>query len=86
MGYFLFVIVYGVFRISTFKISDKKVKVGLIQPNLDPWGKWSNIDLNDLPQFILIFRGRQLIEGAKVIFWPETALPVYLREADTIIF
>jgi apolipoprotein N-acyltransferase len=72
--------VYGVFRFSTFKISDKKVKVGLIQPNLDPWGKWSNTDLHDLTSSYLDLSKQAVEKGAKVIFWPETALPVYLMD------
>ena len=80
IGIFLLVIVYGIIRISTFKISDKKVKVGLIQPNLDPWGKWSNMDINNLTNIYFDLSKQAVNEGAKVIFWPETALPVYLRD------
>ena len=80
IGIFVLVIVYGIIRISTFKISDKKVKVGLIQPNLDPWGKWSNMDINNLTNIYFDLSKQAVNEGAKVIFWPETALPVYLRD------
>ena len=80
IGVFILVMVYGVFRFSTFKISDKKVKVGLIQPNLDPWGKWSNTDLHDLASSYLDLSKQAVEKGAKVIFWPETALPVYLMD------
>jgi apolipoprotein N-acyltransferase len=79
-GIFLLVIVYGLFRLSTFKISDKKVTVGLIQPNLDPWGKWSSIDIHELTSVYFDLSGQAVDKGAKVIFWPETALPVYLRD------
>ena len=79
-GILLLVIFYGVFRLSTFKISDKKVKVGLIQPNLDPWGKWSNIDLHDLTSVYFDLSRQAVVKGAKIIFWPETSLPIYLRE------
>ena len=79
-GIFLLVIVYGIFRLSTFKITDKKVKVGLIQPNLDPWGKWSNTDLHNLTASYLDLSKQAVGEGAQVIFWPETALPVYLMD------
>jgi apolipoprotein N-acyltransferase len=79
-GIFLFVIVYGVFRLSTFKISDKKVKVGLIQPNIDPWKKWSNTNLHDLTSVYFDLSLQAVNKGAQVIFWPETALPVYLRD------
>lgn len=79
-GIFIMVIVYGIFRISTFKISDEKVKVGLIQPNLDPWEKWSSTNLQDLTSEYLDLSRQAVNNGAKVIFWPETALPVYLRD------
>jgi apolipoprotein N-acyltransferase len=48
--------------------------------NLDPWGKWSNIDLHDLTSIYFDLSSQAVNQGAKVIFWPETALPVYLRE------
>jgi apolipoprotein N-acyltransferase len=80
LGIFLLVIVYGAFRLSTFKIADNKVRVGLIQPNLDPWGKWSNMDLNDLTSIYFDLSKQAVNQGAKVLFWPETALPVYLRD------
>jgi apolipoprotein N-acyltransferase len=76
----ILVIGYGAFRLSTFKLSDKKVKVGLIQPNLDPWEKWSDTNLNELISNYLNLSRESVKEGAQVIFWPETALPVYLRD------
>lgn len=79
-GILLLVIFYGVIRLSTFKISDKKVKVGLIQPNLDPWGKWSSTDIHDLTSVYFDLSRQAVAKGAKIIFWPETALPVYLRD------
>ena len=74
------VLVYGIFRVSTFKVSDKKIKVGLIQPNLDPWGKWTGVKLDDLTSDYLKLSRQSVNKGAKVIFWPETALPVYLLD------
>lgn len=81
-GIFILIITYGIIRLATFKISDKKVKVGLIQPNLDPWGKWSSTNLNELTAEYLELSKQSVDNGAKVIFWPETALPVYLTEGD----
>jgi apolipoprotein N-acyltransferase len=79
-GVFLMITAYGVYRISTFRISGKKVKVGLIQPNLDPWEKWAGSDLTGLTNEYLDLSKQAVNKGAKIIFWPETALPVYLRE------
>jgi apolipoprotein N-acyltransferase len=80
VGIFILIVSYGAYRLSTFKISEKKVTVGLIQPNLDPWEKWSNTNLNDLISNYLNLSRESVKEGAQVIFWPETALPVYLRD------
>ena len=38
---FISLMIYGVYKVSTFKISDKKIKVGIVQPNLNPWKKWA---------------------------------------------
>lgn len=69
---------YGVYRISTFKLSDKKIKVGLIQPNLDPWDKWNGSSLNSLLDQYFALSKISLNKGADLLVWPETAIPVYL--------
>lgn len=69
---------YGVYRTSTIKLSDKKVKVGLIQPNLNPWDKWGNNDLNSLLGDYFKLSDESLNKGAAILVWPETAIPVYL--------
>ncbi len=80
VGILAMVLLYGLIRISTFRISDKKVKVGLIQPNLDPWGKWTGGKIDDLTTDYINLSKQAVSKGAKVIFWPETALPVYLLD------
>jgi apolipoprotein N-acyltransferase len=82
-GILAVVIIYGIIRVSTFKISDNKVKVGLIQPNLDPWGKWNGGKLEDLTSDYLNLSRQAVSKGAKVIFWPETALPIYLLDGSS---
>ena len=79
-GVIILVIGYGAVRLWTFKLSDKKVRVGLIQPNLDPWEKWSNVNMVNLTSTYLDLSRQAVKEGAQVIFWPETALPVYLKD------
>lgn len=79
-GILAVVLIYGIIRVSTFSISDKKVKVGLIQPNLDPWGKWTGGKIEDLNADYINLSKQAVSNGAKVIFWPETALPVYLLD------
>ena len=76
---FIFILIYGFVKIGSAKQPNRKVKVGLIQPNLDPWEKWKGHDLNELTNEYLELSAKAVNEGAKIIIWPETALPVYLR-------
>lgn len=75
----IFILIYSNVRISSYKTSDKSLRVGLIQPNLDPWQKWSGGNLNELVNLYFELSNSAIKEGAKIIIWPETALPVYLR-------
>ena len=87
---FLLFITYGVFKTSTFEPADKKIKVGIIQPNLNPWKKWETGNLMQMVHNYLELSQKAVDGGAQIILWPETALPVYLmtssyvREIDTI--
>ena len=74
---FLCMLIYGVYKVSSFKISDKKIKVGIVQPDLNPWDKWATGNLGDLLNLYLGLSQKCVAEGAELILWPETALPVY---------
>ncbi|MGB5850476.1 MAG: apolipoprotein N-acyltransferase [Ignavibacteriaceae bacterium] len=71
-------IVYGMIKISTFNPSDKKVKVGLVQPNINPWKKWELGSVQNMVENYLQLSQQAVDGGAQIILWPETALPVYL--------
>ncbi len=71
-------IIYGNYKIVTFTPQDGSVKVGLIQPNIDPNEKWSDGNLNQKIESYLELSKKAIDVGAKIIVWPETALPVYL--------
>jgi apolipoprotein N-acyltransferase len=75
---FIGILLYGFNRIKSFKISDDKIKVGLIQPNLDPWNKWAGGDLTSFLDLYLGLSTEASSGGAQLLVWPETALPVYL--------
>lgn len=87
---FLLFIAYGVFKTSTFRSLNKKIKVGIIQPNLNPWKKWETGNLMQMVHNYLELSQKAVDGGAQIILWPETALPVYLMtssyasEIDTI--
>lgn len=75
---FIIPIIYGRYKISSYEASDKNVKVGLIQPNLDPWNKWEAGNLEEQLDLYLALSDSAISEGAELIIWPETALPKYL--------
>lgn len=84
------VLIYGVVKISTEKSDGKTIRVGVIQPNIDPWNKWELGGLNQILDNYLSLSQKCVDKGAKLILWPETALPVYLlagpyqNEVDSI--
>ncbi|MBA4309334.1 MAG: apolipoprotein N-acyltransferase [Chlorobiaceae bacterium] len=71
-------LIYGAFQLSNYQLSDKKIKIGVVQPNLDPYEKWSGGDLNQITNLYLNLSDEVVKDGARIIIWPETALPVYL--------
>ncbi|RKY92714.1 MAG: apolipoprotein N-acyltransferase, partial [Ignavibacteriae bacterium] len=70
-------LVYGIVRTSTFKISERTIVVGLIQPDLNPWDKWEVGNLDNLLDVYLEQSIEAVDKGAQIVLWPETALPVY---------
>jgi apolipoprotein N-acyltransferase len=87
---FILIVAYGFIRISSSNDDHKKIKVGIIQPNIDPWNKWELGGLDDMLENYFSLSQACVDEGAQIILWPETALPVYLlsgtyqREVDSI--
>ena len=83
-------IIYGNYKSVTLIKNNNTVKVGLIQPNIDPNEKWNDGNLNQKIDSYFELSENAIHEGAKIIIWPETALPVYLlagnypREAKRI--
>jgi len=72
---------YGWLEKKSYTESDH-IKVGLIQPNLDPNDKWAAGNLNEQLKLYLDLSGQTIDEGAELILWPETALPVYLLSGN----
>ncbi len=79
---FILIFLYGWYKLSTFQITHKTIRVGLIQPNLDPWDKWAGGNLDNLTNLYLGLSQQAVNNGAKLIVWPETALPVYLMDGS----
>lgn len=75
---FSFVFVYGVIKLNEKNTDERFLKVGVVQPNIDPWDKWESGGLEEILKNYLELSEECTKQGAKLIIWPETALPVYL--------
>ena len=60
------------------KPSGKPLAVGLIQPNLNPWKKWDAGNLQQQINLYFSLSEKAIAKGARLILFPESALPVYL--------
>ncbi len=70
---------YGLSKVNDTAIQkNPKIKVGLIQPNLNPNKKWEAGNLDEQIKMYLDLSNKAIKEGAEIVIWPETALPVYL--------
>ena len=77
-GIFVIIVVYGFVKVLSANENEKKIKVGIIQPNIDPWNKWELGGLDQILENYFELSQQCVDEGAKLIVWPETALPIYL--------
>jgi len=75
--------IYGKVAMSRLEPEQKNpnIKVGIVQPNIDPWEKWGSVGPNRWAGFerqldILLTSTRQLAkEQPDLVVWPETAIP-----------
>jgi apolipoprotein N-acyltransferase len=76
----LVLIVYGEYRMHQVHGMEYQVmKVGLVQPNVDPYEKWSP-DYKNKAFRLLMSQSRELDEDEPdLVVWPETATPFYLK-------
>lgn len=82
LAIFFVVMFYGTIRLNSFEISENKIKVGLIQPDLNPWDKWKAGSVNEQLDLYISLSEKAVNQGAKLIIWPESALPVYLLSGN----
>ncbi|MEX2117059.1 MAG: apolipoprotein N-acyltransferase [Bacteroidota bacterium] len=82
---YLLPLIYGVMRKESFAVSSgKTVKVGIVQPNIDPFEKWGEGFESKWESYarqlsILYEETRRLsADSLDVVFWPETAIPFYI--------
>lgn len=75
---FIFPLIYGGYKINTYLKSGDEVKVGIVQPDFNPNKKWEAGNLDEQIDKYIGLSDKAISENAKIILWPETALPVYL--------
>ncbi len=73
------ILFYGGYKLNSYKLSNEKVRVGIIQPNIDPWKKWENGSADELTNLYFALSQSAIDKGAKLLVWPETALPFFLK-------
>ncbi len=75
-------LVYGGYRIAGYESPKEKIKVGLIQPDLNPWDKWQAGNIEEQLDLYLQLSKEAVNKDARLIIWPESALPVYLLSGN----
>ncbi|HEY5614587.1 MAG TPA: apolipoprotein N-acyltransferase [Bacteroidota bacterium] len=62
--------------------SETRIRIGVVQPNIDPWEKWgegraSKWDFYQDQVRVLVEKSNVLAQsGAEMVIWPETAIPL----------
>ncbi|HPG38036.1 MAG TPA: apolipoprotein N-acyltransferase [bacterium] len=76
---FLLPAVHGIIRMSDNGVRTEKIKIALLQGNIDPFEKWDK-DLYDRNFKVYTDLADSAIKGQPdLMIWPETATPFYLR-------
>ena len=77
--YFLPDIYHALFK-KTYSDAGK-IKIGIVQPNINPWSKWSGKQADLITEYLDQVREiHRNHSDVKLVLLPETALPYYFRE------
>jgi apolipoprotein N-acyltransferase len=77
-------LLYGVLRLMEFSPeSARPVRIAVVQPNINPWRKWSYADMQPmLDQHRALQDSLRRITTFELALWSETALPVSLLDGS----
>lgn len=75
---FIIPLVTGIIKLNSRSFTGKEFSAVVVQPNLDPYEKWSGGNLNDILKIYTTLSHKAVTSETDLIVWPETALPVYL--------
>jgi apolipoprotein N-acyltransferase len=82
---FLLPVIYGFLAMHTLQATQEKLKVALLQGNVDPFEKWES-DSKERNYALYEAMTRLAAEDSPDLFvWPETAMPFYLRSDPEIV-
>ncbi len=73
--------IYGKVNLNDAIYDGKKIRIGVVQPDFDPWEKWED-EVNPQLDVYLKLSDSAAQKGAELIVWPESALPVYLLSGN----
>jgi apolipoprotein N-acyltransferase len=76
---------YGSIQMHRYAVDGgAKLRVGVVQPNIDPWEKWGDKSFNPWESYdqqfhLLLSESKKLtIDSPDVFIWPETAIPFHI--------
>ena len=73
-------LVYGIYCFGRDDLLEgEKIKISLIQPNIDQDRKWSRSFRDSTFMILEELSGEALMSEPDLIVWPETAVPAYIR-------
>jgi apolipoprotein N-acyltransferase len=70
-------LVYGSHVLSNRHNDQETVRIGLVQPDVDPFMKW-DANRSQIIEQLMLQSERLALRGAELIVWPENAIPFYL--------
>ncbi|MDZ7372542.1 MAG: apolipoprotein N-acyltransferase [candidate division KSB1 bacterium] len=76
---FLLPWVHGRVVMRQYRETQEKIRLALIQGNIDPYRKWDSAFLDDNMSTYERLTEEALKSRPALIIWPETALPMYIR-------
>jgi len=76
--------VYGYWTMAESGLDEEdrpSVVVGVVQPDIDPYEKWTTHAGSQIQTLLFLTRGI-VLQNPDLIIWPETAIPLYILEKE----
>lgn len=76
---------WSLYTYNTYEAQGPSAEVAVIQPNFDPYGtKFNAGTFQEQLDSLLLLTDRALSPNTRMVFWPETSIPGYVRITDEI--